>query len=192
MSGLNGRPLLEQAALALQSLYRERPRGEWNTLVRIDAREEAEEAPYRFDPVHGLLHRKDCYAIPKDARSASYGLWRVEPAGGIRTCQRCKPMPEEKASEEKGSPETKAGPDLLFGLVSLLDQFGAVLKERGKDYRKTEAGRKIGTELAHFYQALSRRERETVDTVLASLELLTGRMREAEEEVKSTRGSKRG
>ncbi len=192
MSGEGGRPLVEQAAIAIQALYRERGRGEWNTLLRIDNREETEAAPYRFDAVRGVVHRRGCRAIPEDACSASYGLWRIGPEDGIKRCRRCRPMPESQARDEKVKSEAKAGPDLLFGLVSVLDQFGSVLQERGKDYRKTEEGRKIGAELARFYRALGQREREVLDTVLTSLELLIGRVREAEQQVKTGRGRRNG
>lgn len=191
MSGESGRPLIEQAAIAIQALCREEGRGGWNTLVRIDNRAEAANAPYRFDAVHGVVHRQGCPALTEDAHSASYGLWRLEAEDGTRRCKRCRPMPEQREQEGKEAPEAKAGPDLLFGLVSVLDQFGNVLKERGKDYRETEEGRKIGAELARFYQALGRREKEVLDTVLASLELLLGRVRETEQQVKGERGKRK-
>ncbi len=205
MSGEGGRPLIEQAAIAVQGLCREEGRGGWNTLVRIDNRAETGKAPYRFDVVHGVVHREGCPALTEDARSASYGLTRIAADDGAGRCRRCRPMPEQREAGGNGTLETqagetqagetqagerKAGPDLLFGLVSVLDQFGSVLKERGKDYRETEEGRKIGAELARFYQALGRREKEVVDTLLASLEMLTGRMREAEEQVKGERGKR--
>jgi len=196
MNGEGGRPLVEQAAIAIQGLCREQGRdgeqgrGGWNTLVRIDNRAEAEKAPYRFDAVRGVVHRRGCPALTEDARSASYGLWRITAEDGAKRCKRCRPMPETKEVEGSEARETKAGPDLLFGLVSILDQFGNVLKERGKDYRETEEGRKIGAELAHFYQALGRREKEVLDTLLTSLEMLIGRVREAEEQVKGERGKR--
>ena len=193
MSEEGGHTLVERTALALQDLYRERGHGGWNTLIRIDNRAEAAAAPYRFDAAHGMLHRRDCRALSEDARSASYALWRIGPEDRIKGCKRCMPMPEERTrNEEQAAQQAKAGPDLLFGLVSILDQFGGVLQERGKDYRKTEEGRKIGAEMARFYQALGQREKRILDTALASLELLIGRVREAEEQMKGRRGQGNG
>lgn len=201
MSEDTGRPLVEQAAIAIQNLCREEGRGGWNRLVRIDNRIETEKAPFRFDAESGLVHRAGCPALTMDARSASYGLWQItgEATAGknvARRCKRCRPMPEMTEDQGTGARETKIGenkrgPDLLFGLVSILDQFGNVLKERGKDYRETDEGRKIGAELQHFYQALGRREKAVLDTLLASLEMLTGRVREAEQQVKGECGTRR-
>lgn len=199
VSEKTGRPLVEQAAIAIQNLCREEGRGGWNHLIRIDNRIETEKAPFRFDAQSGLVHRTGCPALTMDARSASYGLWRITGEDEARRCKRCKPMPKMTEDEGKeahgtGEPrarEIKSGPDLLFGLVSILDQFGNVLKERGKDYRDTDEGRKIGAELQHFYQALGKREKAVLDTLLASLEMLTGRVREAEQQLKGKRGTRR-
>lgn len=170
-----GRPLVERAALVIQELHRGGRREGWDTLLRIDNRTEAARAPYQFDAVHGVLHRLGCKAIPASAAAALYGLWHVGPDEQAYACARCKPMAEESKREETDRT------DLLFGLVSVIGQFAGVLKERGKDYQKTDEGRKITVQLGSFYQALGRREKEIVDTVLETLEALIGKLRDADE-----------
>ena len=170
------RPLAERVALAIQDLHGNESHDRWNTLLRIDNRAEAAEAPFQFDAVHGVLHRRGCRAIPLGARSAVYSLWRVGPDELKRACERCRPVPEERAT-----PNETERTDLLFGLISVIDQFGGVLKERGKDYQKTDEGRQITAQWGRFYRALGRREKEVLDTVLSSLEALIGKIREADE-----------
>lgn len=177
-----GRPLVERAALAFQELRRgERGEG-WDTLLRIDNRAEAASAPYQFDAVHGVLHRLGCRAIPANAAAALYGIWQIGPEHQAHACARCRPMAEETKQGETNRT------DLLFGLVSVIDQFAGVLKERGKDYQKTDEGQKITTRLGSFYQALGHREKEIVDTVLDTLEALIGKVRETEERLNRGQG----
>ena len=143
---------------------------------------EAAAAPYQFDAVHGVLHRRGCRAIPPGARSACYGLWRIGPDEQKHACERCRPMPDQGRI-----PEEKDRTDLLFGLISVIDQFAGVLKERGKDYQKTDEGQQITARFGSFYRALGRREKEILDTVLGSLEALIDKARETEERLNGNR-----
>jgi hypothetical protein len=163
----------DQAALAVQELRQEGRLGQWNTLIRIDNRAEAAEAPFQFDAADGMLHRKGCKAIPSHARSALYGLWHIGSDDRRRACPRCKPVPDEQPAE----PENDRA-DLFFGLLSIVDQFSGVLKERGKDFKQTSEGRKLSTQLGELYQALGKREKDVLETVLTSLDQLAQRMRD--------------
>lgn len=51
-------------ALKIQELYKESKIDVREALLKIDNREEAAQAPFQFDPAAGLLHRRDCKAIP--------------------------------------------------------------------------------------------------------------------------------
>jgi hypothetical protein len=165
------RPLLDEAALALQGL-----RGAHNlptdVLLRIDNTAEAAAAPYQFDVVAGRLHRRGCRAIPEGA--SLYGRWHLGRDDLIVACKRCNPLPEQTKPSE---PTERA--DLLLGLLSLVSQFSGVLKERGRDYQKTNEGQALTAQLGAVYRDLGRRERDLLDTALATLDEVTERLRAA-------------
>jgi len=161
-SNESARPLLDQAALAVQAL-RDGSRPGLDVLVRIDNTAEADAAPYQFDANAGKLHRRSCRAIPDSA--PLYGRWHLSRDDLIHACQRCKPLPDEPNTSEQTDRA-----DLLFGLFSLVDQFSGVLKQRGKDYQKTDEGRALTAQLGAVYRGLGRREKEVLDTVLGMLD----------------------
>jgi hypothetical protein len=163
----------DQVALAIQQLRPEGRLGQWDTLLRIDNQTEAAEAPFQFDAVNGALHRKGCKAIPAHARSALYGLQRIGPEEQKRACPRCRPVQNEQQTE----PENDRA-DLLFGLISVVDQFSGVLKERGKDFKKSSEGQKLNAQLGGLYQTLGKREKEVLDTVFTSLDQIAKRLRD--------------
>jgi len=165
----SARPLLDQAALAVQALHRAGRLGS-DVLVRIDNTEETAAAPYQFDAARGTLHRRGCRAIPDGA--PLYARWHLTRDDLKHACKRCKPLPDEQHNTE---PTDRA--DLLFGLVSLVDQFGGVLKERGKDFRKTEEGQQLSAQLGAIYRNLGRREKDVLDTVLSTLDAVIERLR---------------
>jgi hypothetical protein len=138
-------------------------------LVRIDYRREAGEAPYQFDMANAVLHRTGCKAIRKDGRSALYGIWQVGPEDAKHACERCRPVPiQDEAIEKKSSSDT------LFGFLSILDQFGSVLNERGREYRDSERGRQVEATIESLFSELDYRQRETLDVILSSLDRLIG------------------
>ena len=127
--------LLDQAALAVQDLRSRGRLGGPDFLLRIDNRAEAAEAPFQFDAANGIVHRRGCGAVPAGARSALYGFWKIGPDDQQLACKRCRPVPDDHQEVE----ETDRT-DLLYGLISVVDQFAGVLKERGKDYQRTSTG----------------------------------------------------
>lgn len=163
------RPVSDQIAVALQGL-RHVAHGSFDALVRIDNRAAERNAPFQFDAVTGLVHRRGCRAIPPSA--PLFGLASVSRDQLSRACKRCKPMPEPP-------PDTKVADrsNMLFGLVSLVDQFAGVLKERGKDYRLTPDGQHLGTQIDEVYRTLGVREKEILDTVLTTLDKLAAGLR---------------
>jgi hypothetical protein len=163
------RSVADEVALAVQGLRRAAAGG-FDALVRIDNRTAEANAPFQFDAARGLLHRRGCRAIPPNA--PLFGLTSIGGDVLSRVCRRCKPVPE-------ASQDTKATDraDMLFGLVSLVDQFAGVLKERGKDYRQTAEGQHLGTQLGAVYQSLGAREKDVLDVVLTTLDQVVTRLR---------------
>src|SRR5262245_34582392 len=125
---------LDELALGVQALHRKGKVRDSQPLVRIDQRREAADAPFQFDAATGRLHTKGCRAIPASSRSALYGVWEFRAEHAHLGFPRCKPRPTKHRKSTAGAPPTS---DLLYGLLSLLDQFGGVLLERGREYRGT-------------------------------------------------------
>ena len=66
--------------------------------------------------------------------------------------------------------EKNVASDLLFGFLSIVDQFGSVLCERGKEYRDSERGHQVETTIENLFSELDQTERETLDFMLSSLD----------------------
>lgn len=159
-------PLGDRLALHLQELRRANRLGGDRPLLRIDNREEAAAAPYQFDIAGGVVHRRGCRSIPKASGSALYGLWRIGPEEEKLACPRCKPSPVAEGVRE--GPTVSS--DLVYGVLSILDQFASVLKERGREYRETREGRRLKGDLEGLYEALGREQREIVDVLASALD----------------------
>jgi hypothetical protein len=170
--------LLDRAALALQAL-RGAARPGLDVLVRIDNSEEAEAAPYQFDAASGRLHRRGCRAIPDGA--PLYARWHLSRVDLNVACPRCRPVLDETKAEKPTDRN-----DLLLGVVSLVSQFSGVLKDRGKDYQKTEEGRALSDQLTAIYHELGLREKEVVDAMLGALDAVVERVRSLDQALKQT------
>jgi hypothetical protein len=70
--------------------------------------------------------------------------------------------------------------DLLYGILSIVDQFGGILRERGHEYRKTREGRRLGVHLEGMYRELGQRERKALDVIVSSLDELAQTIRHVE------------
>ena len=132
-------------------------------LLRIDNRDQTAHAPVQFDPVTGRAHRNGCRAIPAGSRTALYGLWGLPPQLRDRACTVCRPRPEERDEVADVS-------DYLYGVLSVIDQFGSVIRERGREFRDSEEGRQLKAGLDSVYQNLEERQRATLQAVLSSLD----------------------
>jgi hypothetical protein len=160
-------PLGDVIALKIQELRRRQ--SEPRPLLRIDNREEAANAPFQFDTVAARLHRKGCRAIPNGSRTALYGLWQIPPQARQYACPVCRPR-----AEGEGEMAKDGVTDYVFGVLSMLEQFGSVIRERGREFRETEEGRQLKAGLDGLYRNLEDRERATLKVVLSSLDgLLT-------------------
>lgn len=159
---------------------RERP------LLRIDNLTDAARAPFQFDAAGGRLHRRGCRSISTRSRHALYGLWRIDPEECKLACPSCKPVPMEEKSRERGD-----ATDILFGLVSLVDQFGSVLRERGREYRNSEDGHELGRRFEGLFQRLDQREQDFLSTLLNSMDGLITAVRDIDDRLnKSNREDK--
>ena len=162
-------PIGDSIALSIQELRRsqDQPR----TLLRIDNREEAAAAPFQFDTACARLHRRGCKAIPRGSRTALYGLWQIPEQAKDYACPVCKPSVVDQADTV---PPRDSVTDYVYGFLSVLDQFGSVIRERGREFRESEEGRQLRAGLDGFYRTLEDRERATLQVVLSSLDgLLT-------------------
>ncbi len=165
-------------ALKLQELQRaNRLRGN-QPLLKIDNREEAAQAPYQFDTALGKLHKRGCKAIPESSKSALYGLWKIGEQEHKYACTVCQPAPREPAPSEE-----RNHTDLLYGLLSIVDQFSGVLMERGREYRKSQEGRDLGAGLEGVYRELDHQERQIVDVVISSLDGIIGAVRRLDDQI---------
>ena len=163
------RPLLDQVALTLQAL-RNVGGLPSDVLLRIDNTKEAVAAPYQFDAAAGRLHRRGCRAIPEGA--PLYGRWHLSHDDLTVACKRCRPLPDETKPSE---PTDRT--DLLLGVLSLVSQFSSVIKERGKDYQKTDEGQALTAQLGAIYRNLGQREKDMLDAMLGTLDVVIERLR---------------
>lgn len=166
---------------------------EWHTasklkgdqpLLRIDNREEASEAPFQFDAASGRLHRRGCRMLAAPSRPPVYGVWQVGTHEWKLACGRCKPVAEDE-NAQNGS----GAADILFGFVSIIAQFGGVLRERGREYRQSSPGQLLNQQIETIYQGLGGHERDIVDTVLVSLDRLVTGIREIDRGLNGMNGT---
>jgi hypothetical protein len=155
-------PLGDVLALKIQELgaRQEEPR----PLLRVDNRAEAARAPFQFDTVAARLHRHGCRAIPSSSQTALYGLWQIPPLARQFACTVCRPQADEESDMAEGPT------DYIYGLLSVLDQFGGVIRERGREFRESEEGQQLKAGLDGVYSGLEDRERATLRVVLNSLD----------------------
>jgi hypothetical protein len=185
--------LVDTIGLRVQELHAAGQLGE-QPLLRIDNREQAKEAPFQFDAARGQLHRAGCAAIPPGSRSALYGVWSIGAEDPALACPRCNPMgrpaptpePQSRPAEPQAQTRPAARPsddqavDLLYGLLSIVSQFGGVLRERGQEYRHSRVGAVLGARIEKIYAGVNERERRVLDVLTTSLDTLAAAMRDIE------------
>jgi hypothetical protein len=150
-------------------------------LIRIDYREEAAHAPFQFDPVRGRIHRTECQAIPSDARSALFARWRIQKDEAVLACPRCRPQPKGR----ERSVERNETLEVLYGIMSILGQFGTLLRERGKEFRNSEEGKQLAQRVETLYTSLDEQQKRTLEVVLLSLDQLIEVVRECDKRLQA-------
>jgi hypothetical protein len=154
-------------------------------LLRIDNRERARRAPFQLDAATGKLHRKGCRSIPRSSRTALYGVWSIGESDPPVTCSRCNPMPSP--GDKKDDLEYPS--DLIYGILSVVNQFSGVLRERGQEYRNSQVGKLLGTQIDAMYRSINDRERIILNVVFSSLEELANTLRDLDENLTGTNGA---
>jgi hypothetical protein len=177
-------PLGDLLALKLQQLHSEGSLRGDQPLFRIDYRTEAAQAPFQFDAVRSKLHRTGCRAIPASSESALFGIWRIRAEDSQHSCRRCRPAAAPETTMDKNFTS-----DVLYGMLSVLDQFGSVLRERGREYRKSNEGRQVADDLRGLYASLGEREKEALDLLLSSLDGLLKTVKDFDRSLGGTNGS---
>ena len=157
----------DAVALAMQELHSRKSLNTAQPLVRIDPRVEAAQAPFQFDSAQAILHCSGCKEIPASSRSALYAVWRIGRKDLDYACKKCRPMPN------KNKPDRSADVgDILLGLLSLVEQFGSILSQRGQDFRRTERGREVEHSLSGLLEELSRTQKEGVNLLTSAVDRL--------------------
>ncbi|HEY2662137.1 MAG TPA: hypothetical protein VGI79_20625 [Caulobacteraceae bacterium] len=179
--------LVDAVGLHIQELHARGRLHGTEPLLRIDNREQARAAPYQFDAARGQLHRTGCPAIPPGSMSALYGVWQIGPDEESLACPRCNPMlkPDEKTEPK---PHDDLPRDLLYGLLSVISQFGGVLRERGQEYRHSRAGAQLGGQIEKIYSGVNERERDILDLLASSLGNLAVVLRDLDEGINGNTG----
>ena len=82
--------------------------------------------------------------------------------------------------------------DLLFGFLSVVSQFGGVLRERGQEYRRSRSGAALGARVDKIYAEVNEGERRVLDVLTATLETLVVTLRDIEGGIKGEPGDGAG
>jgi hypothetical protein len=178
---INRLHLADMIGLQIQELHSKGSLKGSQPLLRIDNREQARRAPFQLDAATGKLHRAGCRSVPRGSRSALYGVWRIGKNDRPLACARCKPMSEP--DDKKDDPEYPT--DLLFGVLSLVNQFGSVLRERGQEYRNSQVGKLLNDQIGNMYRGINERERTILNVVLSSLDELASTIRNLDEDLQA-------
>lgn len=156
----------DYVALELQSMFRRRQMDSEQSLVSIRSRE-VDRARFQFDMISGKLHLTGCSAIPASSASALYAVWDRGDYGAELDCKKCRPgtVEAEKMSQNSSG-------DILFGVLSVMDQFSSVLKERGQEYRNSPRGRELGKDLDQLLSTLDDAQKDVLQLAITSLDAL--------------------
>lgn len=154
---------IESASLAIQDLRHNGKLRSDQPLLKIDCRDQAAKAPYIFDMVNGVLHRAECSRLPENSKTALYAVWQLPNEFG-QGCPVCRPT----AQRDPMGKDTVS--DIILGFISLIDQFGTVLVERGKEYRSSERGRQITHTFDRLVADLDKKNQVMLKTALGSLD----------------------
>lgn len=178
---INRLHLADMIGLRIQELHSKGSLKGSQPLLRIDNREQARRAPFQLDAATGKLHRVGCRSVSRGSRSALYGVWRIGKNDRPLACTRCKPMSEP--DDKKDDPEYPT--DLLFGVLSVVNQFGSVLRERGQEYRNSQVGKLLNSQIGNMYRGINERERTILNVVLSSLDELASTIRNLDQELQA-------
>jgi hypothetical protein len=87
---------------------------------------------------------------------------------------------EAKAKAVGSHPQDDHAVDILYGVLSIVSQFGSVLRERGQEYRRSGAGAALGGRIEKIYAEVNESERNVLDVLTTSLGTLAAALRDIE------------
>lgn len=157
------RELFDRFSIELQSLYRSPSEKEKSPLFNVSNESEAANAPFQYDSANAVLHRTGCPFIDEKYNLSIFALWEIKEEDLAFACKKCKPVLIRREGVEKDSVS-----DMMYGILSLIDQFGSVLIERGKEYKKTGRGKILAHSLG---DSLNEKQEKLLDKSIASLDL---------------------
>ena len=89
--------------------------------------------------------------------------------------------------DKKEDPEYPT--DLLYGVLSVLNQFGGVLRERGQEYRNSPVGKILGEQIGAMYRGVNEREKNVLNVILTSIDGLASTLRNLDTDLNATNGA---
>jgi hypothetical protein len=126
--------LADTLALRAQELRSRGLVSETATLLSLDYASQRAKAPYLFDMADGILHRKHCAAALNGSTSTLYAVWELREGDQKLACPVCSPHSGESALIDTGSAS-----DTFLGIISSVDQFRSIFRERGRESRISHA-----------------------------------------------------
>lgn len=160
----------DRCALAIQALHKAGKLSADQPLLRIDYRAEMAQAPFQFDMVNAQLHRSDCTEIPRHSKSAIYAVWEISSKDTNVVCESCRPVSEKR---DQMNTEEDATLDIVYGMLSIMDQFVSVLRERGKEYRTSEHGKALIKTVTAAFAEWDHKQQEVLNVTVSALESLS-------------------
>lgn len=175
---------IDAAAFGLQKIYTSDEQKKKNPLVGLDYGKRAEEAPFQFDTTNGELHRTGCKFLKQESKLSHFALWEIRESDLKLACDKCKPHPEGNTRLKKTEMS-----DMVLGLLSLVDQFGSALRERGSEYRKTEKGRGLIGALDELTGGFTKKQQALFENAVTGLDRLLTTMQKLNESLESSRNA---
>lgn len=81
--------------------------------------------------------------------------------------------------------------DLVLGVLSLVDQFGSILSQRGRDFRRTERGRRLERSLSSLLGDVSKTRKQGAQFLSSAMDRLLATLDRARAETQGARGKPR-
>lgn len=154
-------------AVKLQALRTEGKIDNEQPLLKLDYRDEGAKAPFQYDVATATVHRTGCSAIPDASQYAIYAMWELSEKESGLACRKCRPELRKNSDMKKDITS-----DIMYGFLSILDQFGSVLAERGKEYRNSIGGKQVSKSIDNILSELDNQQREGIKFALSSVDSL--------------------
>ncbi|GJQ23941.1 MAG: hypothetical protein HBSAPP01_17310 [Candidatus Brocadia sapporoensis] len=153
-------------ALKIQTLRKKGKIDDEQPLFRLEYRKEAKKAPFQFDVATAIVHKTGCTAIPDSSEYTLYAMWKLRER--VLACEKCRPDLIKKETTMKKDVIS----DIVYGFLSILEQFGSVLVERGKEYRNSKQGKQVAKTVDNILSELDIRQKKGVKFAMSSLNSL--------------------